>query len=134
MQQPPADQGFTLLEAVVALVIFATVTVALQQAHITGLRGIRSAHSEISALEIARSLLAGAGPVQSLRPDLDVWGDDGLYRWHLVARKYAAPEHAPSLPPQLEGFWTVVTVSWRPANQSGRSVALETLKLQAAAP
>ena len=136
MARGTADQGFTLLEILVAFVIFAGVTIALQQAHIVGLGGIRTAQSQLGALELARSLMAGAGTVQRLRPDYDEWGDEGPYRWHLVARPYVAPEKTPPLAPQLEGFWTTVTVSWpssRPfAEQRDQAVSLETLKLQAA--
>lgn len=134
MQHPATDDGFSLLEVLVAFVIFAAVTVALQQAHISGLRGIRAAHDGQAALEVARSLLARAGTVTPLTPGLDDWGDEGPYRWHMVARKYVAPEQAPALPPQLEAFWTTVTVMKVTAGALGPSVSLDTLKLQVAAP
>ena len=134
MPHPAADHGFTLIEVLVALVIFAGTTIALQQAHIVGLRGIRLAESTRLATDLAASILSTAGTRQRLRPDSDEWGDDGPYRWHMVARKYVAPEQTPPLAVQLDGFWTTVTVTWKSADQRSHEILLETLKLQAAAP
>lgn len=134
MPQSAADRGFTLVEILVAFVIFASVTVAIQQSHMTGIKGVRTAQHDLAALAIARSLLAGAGSIRTLQPGLDEWGTEGTYRWHMTASRYVPPAGTPPLAPQLEGFWTTVTVSWTPPDQAARSVALETLKLQAATP
>jgi prepilin-type N-terminal cleavage/methylation domain-containing protein len=126
-----AINGFTLIETLVALVIFTVVVMALQQSHVIGLRSIQDAHMTSAALDLARMKLAGAGGQGPLSEDIDEHGDVDRYQWRIAAQKYVAPESV-SMPSQLTGYWVTVTVSWRdrPARPP-RSVHLKSLKLQA---
>lgn len=55
------SDGFTLVEAIVALALFASVIVLLQAGFARGIHGVRTAGRELVALNCARSVLATAG-------------------------------------------------------------------------
>lgn len=124
-----SEAGFTLMETIVALVIFTTVVIALERGSALGWRSIRLAESERDALALARAKLASAGIDTQLSDDLDETGKDNRFQWHLLARKYDAPEGT-TLSPRLTAYWVSVAVSWRdrPVGPP-RSVELKTMKL-----
>ena len=124
-----SEAGFTLMETIVALVIFTSVFMALERGAMLGWRSIRLADGDRNALALARSKLASAGIDMPLTEDLDEAGVENLLQWHVVARKYEAPEGT-ALPSRLTPYRVNVAVTWRDRPIGPlRSVELQTIKL-----
>jgi general secretion pathway protein I len=117
--------GFTLLEVLVALVIFALVFGVLAQIFQTGLRQSTTATDTSTATLLARSQLARVGVELPLAAGESAGESaDGL-RWHTLIQLAEPPTEEQSFVPYL----VEVTVAWgsRPAEQ----VTLTTLRLGA---
>ena len=122
------DDGFTLIEAIVALVIFASAFVVAQYALGRGMQSIRIANGEAEALEIARSVLQSAGTSEAVEDALHETGVSGGMSWELAASKYK-PEPPPEAPAKIDGYWVTVEVNWREGGLRPRKISLTTLKL-----
>lgn len=122
-----SDAGFTLLETLVALIIFVAAYLLIHQALSLGWRGVRLAQSETAALQVAQARLAAAGLEQPLAEG-NTSGEASGYSWTTIVRRVSSePGAAPST---LSGFWVTVSVNWRDAAvRQTRSVQLTTLKL-----
>jgi general secretion pathway protein I len=129
------EQGFTLLETVVALAIAGMALVALFETGSTGLFAVDSASRATEALERAQSHLAAikaeAMPVRG-----DSEGDDGDgYEWHL----HVQPIANWMLPPQDGNPATMVmlidvevAISWASRHHQ-RQVVLKSERITASA-
>jgi general secretion pathway protein I len=73
------DEGFTLLEVLVALVVLATTVVAVLQLFGGGLRLARAAGDHADAALLASAKLADLEPGPLAEGSID--GTDGPYRW-----------------------------------------------------
>jgi general secretion pathway protein I len=109
------DNGFTLLEILVALVIFALAFAVLAQILQTGLRQSAVTRSLTAATLLARSELARVGvdvPLVVGRADGDT--EDGM-RWHTEVELVQGPSEHQS----LATYQVQVTVAWgaNPAEQ-----------------
>lgn len=131
MRQSDGTAGFTLIETLVALVLFVAGYLLIHQSVSLGWRGAQVAWAESAALRLAQSRLAAAGVEARLEAG-DQSGEtpDG-YRWTLRAEPYRRAD-SDGAPKRLAGYWVTVTVRWdggvlRPA----RSLQLRTLKLAA---
>ena len=129
-----SDRGFTLVETLVALVIFAAALLTTYQSFSAGWRGYRAAQAEAVAVSFAESRLAAAGVETPLvEGHLEDRTEEGL-EWTVDIRRYGRPheERAQSVQSALEGNWVTVEVSWREGRfQTPRKVSLTTLKLRA---
>ncbi|MFA5949755.1 MAG: type II secretion system protein [Hyphomicrobium sp.] len=126
------DGGFTLMEAVVALVVFASVAVALQNAFVRGTQGVRVADRETRALELGRTILTSAAPKAAPGVELHESGESDGYSWDMVISNYQPPE-AEETPLPIQAYWVVVEVRWRDGLiLRPRSLQLKTLKLKLA--
>lgn len=128
------ESGFTLLETLIALVILAGALASLQQALGVGWKGLRTARSELGAVEHARALLASAGVVTDLLEGTSDGVTPDGYRWQTVIVPAAADERQrTAAPPKLVGYWVTATVNWQAGGglAGGRSVSLRTLKIGA---
>ena len=118
-----SNNGFTLLEILVALVIFALAFGVLAQIMQTGLRQSAVARSLAAATLVARSELARVGvevPLQAA----DGETEDGM-RWHTDVELIEAPNEHQSL-----GTYQVqVTVTWGPSPAD--QLTLTTLRVAA---
>jgi prepilin-type N-terminal cleavage/methylation domain-containing protein len=126
------SSGFTLIETLVALVVFVAGYLLVHHAVSVGWRGAQAAWAESAALRLAHARLAAAG-VETRLGDGEVEGEteDGL-RWTLRTERYRRPGSDGGTE-RIAGYWVTVTVRWnggvlRPA----RSLQLTTLKLGAA--
>jgi general secretion pathway protein I len=120
--------GFTLLEILVALVIFALLFGVLAQIFQTGLRQSRVAEASAAATLLARSQLARVGiEVPLAAGDLEGESADGL-RWRIAIEVAEPPADDRALVPDL----VQVSVAWggSPAEQ----VTLTTLRLGSPTP
>lgn len=129
MTQTP-QSGFTLLETIVAFLVFALVAGALQLCLTGGWRAVGIARHEQAALEVAEARLAEVGVELPLVEGVEegVSGDGFAWvrdvRARVGTRDGAVPDTAPV------GYWVSVTVSWQDlAYRPERSVSLTTLKL-----
>jgi general secretion pathway protein I len=116
-------QGFTLLEVLVALIVFALVFGILAQILRTGLRQSASAETTAAASLLARSQLARVGTELALEVG-EVKGEaDGL-RWRTaIELAEAASEDT-----ELATYQVRVTVAWGD-DQAPQEVTLTTLRI-----
>jgi prepilin-type N-terminal cleavage/methylation domain-containing protein len=119
-----ASAGFTLIEALAAIVILALALSALLSAHDTGLRGATAIDDHLQARTLAQSLLAQWSLDRA--PQVPSKGSSGRFTWTVSIVPYAgavAPVH------QQPGQWALheltVTVAWPPR----REIRLSTLRL-----
>jgi len=129
--QSVPDNGFTLLEVVVALAIAGLALVGLFRAGSGGLVSVDTAARAEEAVQRAQSHLAAVGRDAAL-VEGELTGDDGGgYRWALrvrplTARQSLAPNGVSPITTTL--FNVEVAISW-PGRAGERSVTLRTLRL-----
>lgn len=119
--------GFTLLEVLVALVIFALASGALAQLVQTGFRQSRAAQSVTEAVLLARSLLAEVGAEVPLAQGVQEGESGAGYRW----RAEIEPSGLAAADQTL--YRVQVSVAWG-APWREQSVVLSTVRLGASAP
>lgn len=130
-----ADDGFTLVEAIVALIILASVAAAGYQVFAGGWRATALADGDVEAVTIAEARLAEAGVLQPLAVGTTSGRTGDGFIWSVESSRYQPPaepspkrETGPALP---AAYWIVATVIWRPApGAAERRVSLRTLKLE----
>ena len=121
--------GFTLIETLVALVIFVAGYLLVYQTVSVGWRGTQVAHTESAALRIAQSRLAAAGVEQRLQEGEQSGQTADGYAWTTQVTRYRRP-NSDDAPGRLEAYWVRVDVTWREDPlRKARSLRLETLKL-----
>ncbi len=128
------DDGFTLLETLIALAILAGALATLQQALGAGWKGLRAARSEIGAVEHARAQLAAAGVATNLREGQTEGVTPDGYRWQVTIVPVAAEARPRSTTaPKFAGYWVTAAVRWQSGSglAGGRAVTLRTLKIGA---
>jgi prepilin-type N-terminal cleavage/methylation domain-containing protein len=117
-----AERGFTLIEALVAIVILALALSALFSAHDTGLRGATTVDAHLQARLLAQSLLAQWSQYRVLQGPSQ--GRSGRFAWTVAVAPFGGVG-----PRQGAGDWTLheltVTVAW----PGGHQVKLNTLRL-----
>lgn len=118
------SRGFTLIEALVAIVVLALSLSALMSAHNTALRGATAVDEHLQARLLAQSQLAQWS--QSRLPLAPSQGRSGRFGWTVSVAPFTG---AGAPPPQASGDWTLhevsVTVTWAP----NRQIRLSTLRL-----
>jgi general secretion pathway protein I len=137
------DQGFTLIEVVVALAIASMSVAALYKLYALGWRGIREAETSQAALTLAESQLASigveteliAGTLQGVAP--------GGLSWSANVEPYESQDLSAPLAP-IEGITSAnpnrkvpeayrvrVRVTWGSQSRAAdKSLELETVKLK----
>jgi general secretion pathway protein I len=117
-----ARPGFTLLEVLIALVIFALAFGVLAQIFQTGLRQSATAEVTTAATLLARSQLARVGVELPLEAgELDGETEDGL-RWQTVIQEAEPPTEE-----GLASYLVEVTVTWGPG--PAEQLTLTTLRI-----
>ena len=125
------DNGFTLLEVVVALAIAGLALVGLFRAGSGGLFAVDTAARVEEAVQRAQSHLAAVGRDAALVEGEFTGDDGGGYRWALrvsplASRQSLAQDGASTATTTL--FNVEVAISW-PGHEGDRSVVLRTLRL-----
>lgn len=119
------DSGFTLIETIVALMIFVGCYLLLHHSVALGWRGLQAAHSETVALDLAQSLLAQAGIEAPLREGQNSGATAEGFDWTVTVSRYG-PDAAPG---RLTAFRIDVEVRWRDVLRRPKTLELATLKL-----
>ena len=124
-----ADDGFTLIETIVALIIFVACYVLIQQGLALGWRGVSTSQGELKALHIAEARLAAAG-VESPLSEGQQTGSENGYSWVVDVRRqtpeFEGDRRARARP---TGYWVAVEVSWRDETRRTRALELKSLKI-----
>jgi general secretion pathway protein I len=119
-----ASGGFTLIEALVAIVILALSLSALLSAHNTGLRGAATVDDHLRARLLAQSLLAEWSRHRA--PHAPARGQNGRFTWTVSVSPFqgaVAPKGDDAGPWMLHEL--TVTVEW----PHRRQIRLNTLRL-----
>ncbi len=126
------QQGFTLLEVIVAVVIAALCLAALSQVFATGVRAAGTSSDYMRAMTLAQSLLAGVG-VEKATSDGSESGtsSDGRLTWTVTISPEPTDEAENPIKPPLELKRVIARVVAGSTNDTpgnrGRTVELVTL-------
>lgn len=132
MERDTGSSGFTLIETVVALIIFVACYLLIQQSVSLGWRGVQVAHAETAAMRLAQSRLAAAGVETPLQDGTQTGQTAEGFDWSMQTKQYGQPELG-SPPARPTGYWVTVEVTWREGPlRRARSLQLSTLKLKGA--
>jgi prepilin-type N-terminal cleavage/methylation domain-containing protein len=121
-QPTTAERGFTLIEALAAIVILALSLSALLSAHDTAVRGAGVIDDQLRARLLAQSLLAQFA--QSRTPQAPSQGRSGRFTWAVAMAPLAGATPVEG-PTQWQPHELTVTVAWAPRRQ----ITLTTLRL-----
>ena len=126
------QQGFTLLEVVIAFVVLALILTSAFQVFSTGLSRAGALEERSQALAIAQSRLAAAGQEEAFREG-ETSGDseDRKYHWSLRVQLYTedpAPGGAP-IQANVSLYRVDSSVSWRSGDGRDQVYTLSSLVL-----
>jgi general secretion pathway protein I len=124
-----SEDGFTLMETLVALFIMMAAATILYRGFSGASRVSGAAEGAESALLVAQARLAALGvetPLQAGNQE----GKDGDVLWQAALRPYAGEAAAAEGGTPPKAFWATVTVHWRERRGARQhSLTLTTLKL-----
>jgi general secretion pathway protein I len=128
MRSARDENGFTLIEVLVAFAIAVVLLVPLLHSFSTGLTSAARTDAFGEATLIAQSTLASIGPEIPLSEGGGFTREEGRYRVATRINRYAGDGvvHGPILP--VVPYDVAVTVSWQEGARS-RSVALRAVRL-----
>ena len=132
------EEGFTLLEVVVAFVLLALTLVTVFQIFSTGLARAGELDEHSRALVVAQSRLATVGLEEKLEGPSETRGEseDRKYRWTLTVQPYEeAPEPGATQQAQpmssLQMYRADAVVAWDGSDGRSRNLRLSTIILGA---
>ncbi len=133
MSERDTTSGFTLIEVLVALVIFVAGYVVVHKSVSLAWYGAQIAWTESAALRLAQSRLAAAGVETELAEGEQSGETPDGFAWTARIERYHPPVANDGVS-MMAAYWVTVIVRWnggvmRPA----RSLQLKTLKLAAGA-
>jgi general secretion pathway protein I len=130
----PRDSGFTLIEVLVAFVIFAVTLASLLQVFSGGLRDAQLADEYARATMIAQSRLAGVTTAERVEEGSSS-GNEGAFAWAVAAAPYderqesADADRSKDYNLRVRLMRVDVKVGWHAADGRDRDVRLATLLL-----
>jgi prepilin-type N-terminal cleavage/methylation domain-containing protein len=129
MHEDGRSAGFTLIETLVALVIFVAGYLLIQQSVSLGWQGALAADAEKAALRVARTRMAVAGTEIPLEEGQRTGRTSDGYRWTATVGRYKHPAIDGSAV-SIAAFWVTIDVRWNEgASRASRSLQLTTIKL-----
>jgi general secretion pathway protein I len=119
------NEGFTLIEVLVALVVVTISLAALSQLMASNRRVASSLDTHLALVETARG-------IETALPDRaviagDSTGESGEYRWGVFVRPFISN----LVDPQLPTPWIPQAVAIRVQSPTGVSIQVDTIRLQA---
>ncbi len=121
------QQGFSLLELLIAFSILALSLSILLKIFSSGVNTAIVAEEYTTAVQIAESLMARAGVESPLRIGQISGQENEDYHWLVETSPYQFNPEGLELPTQVEFFKVDVTVSWGDSDE--RQLELSTVKL-----
>lgn len=121
------QQGFSLLELLIAFSILALSLSILLKIFSSGVNTAIVAEEYTTAVQIAESLMARAGVEAPLRIGQVSGQENEDYHWLVETSPYQFNPEGLELPAQIEFFKVDVTVSWGDSDE--RQLELSTVKL-----
>lgn len=127
------EDGFTLVEVLVAFAILTLCFGAVYQIYATGFRNLQTVEAEVVALRVAQSRLSEVVQSGSLKTGSSSGSTDGVtWRVEAMPARKNSDSSALALP---DAYWVSVTVSWPSSGASGtRSLKLTTYKVLRGSP
>lgn len=133
MNEKDATSGFTLIEVLVALIIFVAGYVVIHQGVSLAWHGAQIAWTESAALRLAQSRLAAAGVETELQEGEQLGETPDGFAWTARVERYHPPG-ADEAVSKTAAYWVTVVVRWNGGvMRRARSLQLKTLKLAAGA-
>ena len=127
------DEGFSLLEILVAFTLMALIVTVLMRVFSGGLQGAGVAEDYARATSLAESKLAGIGSEVPLQAGELSGIEAGKYRWKIAMQEFEE-QQASAMPPQPQALMRVqlmavaVSVAWSDYGKD-RQIAMTTLIL-----
>lgn len=123
------EAGFTLIETLVALAIFALAAGAFYQGLGLGFRGLRALRLDTAALTLAKAQLASAGVETPLAEGTSSGTSADGFQWTTDIRRYVR-DGVLDFKDETGAYWVTVRVDWREAPaRRVQSLELKTVKL-----
>ena len=123
------SHGFTLIETLVALALFAGIFAALSAGISGGSRGVRLARMDLTAAMLARAKLAAIGVEAPMADGQRESGEENGFTWGVSVQQYVRQD-TEFRETEFKAYWVTVDVSWREGPiRPLRSIQLKGLKL-----
>jgi len=123
------QQGYSLIEVLVAFVILAMSVTVLLRIFASGLRNVDAAAEYARAVAIADAEIAAPGLVSDLQPGLAEGYADDWFHWRRSISRLDPESLAGGNAAEFPVYHIAVTVEW-PARNGTRQVEFETLRLE----
>jgi len=123
---PPKDNaGFTLIEALVALVIVAVALTSIGTLIASNAQGARSIEGRLTRLETARAVMSALPSRDQLVPGA-LAGEIATHRWRVDVLPYAAE----TMGPQPGAQWVPQTIVVTVQAPTGAAMTINTVRLR----
>ena len=121
LKTPNAQDGFTLIEALIALVLVATVLTAVGAVVAASAKSVPALERHLDLISSARSVLASLPQDEQLASGT-TGGETPNYRWRIDVRPM-------DIAPVASSAWIPQRVQVQVRNRSGGSFSVETIRL-----
>ncbi len=130
MQTNNKQQGFSLLEILIAFAILAISLTILLKIFSAGTNTAIVAEEYTTAVQIAESLMTQVGVVTRIQPGETSGDENERYHWRIFITPYLPDPNLVDIKQlKLLMYQVVVTVSWSDGGNGERQLELSTLKL-----
>ena len=119
------EAGFTILEVLTALAIFALSIVAIGHVMSTNARGVRTLEDHVALAQTAQAVLSGAIPLHEDLVPGRLTGGINDHRWQVDIGPFAGR----SVSDRVEAAWIPALVRVHVRSPSGAAIELETVRL-----
>jgi general secretion pathway protein I len=123
------QQGFTLIEILVAFMILALALTVIFRIFSGGLRNVELSADYTLAALVAESQLAEAGVTAPLEPGETRGEWDDSFSWQRIIEPYLPWEEEKELSTAVEGYRITVNVDWERAGKK-RRLTLSSIRLR----